>query len=87
MIVPVAAYSLLIMSFTIALEGTLSFLGVGLPPPDPTWGQMISDGVEELEEDAFISMIPSFFMLMTILALNLMGDRMRQFTDVKASSA
>ena len=86
-IVPVAAYSLLIMSFTIALEGTLSFLGVGLPPPDPTWGQMISDGVEELEEDAFISMVPSFFMFMTILALNLMGDRMRQFTDVKASSA
>ncbi len=86
-IVPVAAYSLLIMSFTIALEGTLSFLGVGLPPPDPTWGQMISDGVEELEEDPFISMVPSFFMFMTILALNLMGDRLRQFTDVKASSA
>jgi peptide/nickel transport system permease protein len=86
-IVPVAAYSLLIMSFTIGLEGTLSFLGVGLPPPDPTWGQMISDGIEELEDDPFISFVPSFFMFMTILSLNLMGDRMRQFTDVKASSA
>lgn len=86
-IVPVAACSLLIMSFTIGLEGTLSFLGVGLPPPDPTWGQMISDGIEELEDDPFISFVPSFFMFMTILSLNLMGDRMRQFTDVKASSA
>lgn len=86
-IVPVAAYSLLIMSFTIGLEGTLSFLGVGLPPPDPTWGQMISDGIEELEENPFIAFIPSFFMFMTILSLNLMGDRMRQFTDVKTSSA
>ncbi|MBT3989239.1 MAG: ABC transporter permease [Rhodospirillaceae bacterium] len=86
-IVPVAAYSLLIMSFTIALEGTLSFLGVGLPPPDPTWGQMISEGVEELEEDAFISFVPAAFMFLTILSLNLMGDRLRQFTDVKASSA
>ena len=86
-IVPVAAYSLLIMSFTIGLEGTLSFHGVGLPPPDPTWGQMISDGIEELEDDPFISFVPSFFMFMTILSLNLMGDRMRQFTDVKASSA
>jgi peptide/nickel transport system permease protein len=75
------------MSFTIGLEGTLSFLGVGLPPPDPTWGQMISDGIEELEDDPFISFVPSFFMFMTILSLNLMGDRMRQFTDVKASSA
>jgi peptide/nickel transport system permease protein len=86
-IVPLAAYSLLIMSFTIGLEGTLSFLGVGLPPPDPTWGQMISDGIEELEEDPYIAFIPSFFMFMTILSLNLMGDRLRQFTDIKSSSA
>jgi len=86
-IVPLAAYSLLIMSFTIGLEGTLSFLGVGLPPPDPTWGQMISDGIDELEEDPLIAFIPSFFMFMTILSLNLMGDRLRQFTDVKTSSA
>ncbi len=84
--VPVAAYSLLVMSFTIVLEGTLSFLGVGIPPPTPTWGRMISEGLDELSENPFISMYPSLFMFLTILSLNLMGDRLRTMTDVKASS-
>ncbi len=84
--VPVAAYSLLVMSFTIVLEGTLSFLGVGIPPPTPTWGRMISEGLDELSENPFISLYPSLFMFLTILSLNLMGDRLRTMTDVKASS-
>ncbi|MDA0238786.1 MAG: ABC transporter permease [Proteobacteria bacterium] len=86
-IIPLAAFSLLVMSFTIILEGTLSFLGVGIPPPTPTWGRMISEGVEELVENAWIAFVPSIFMFLTILSLNLMGDRLRQFTDVKASNA
>jgi len=86
-IIPVAAFSLLIMSFAIALEGTLSFLGVGIPPPTPTWGAMIAAGQEELADDPFIAFVPAFFMFMTILSLNLMGDRLRQFTDVKSSAA
>jgi peptide/nickel transport system permease protein len=84
--VPVAAFSLLIMSFTIVLEGGLSFLGVGLPPPTPTWGRMIADGIESLADDPKIVFIPSLFMFLTILSLNLMGDRLRAFTDVKASN-
>jgi len=85
--VPVAAFSLLIMSFTIVLEGGLSFLGVGLPPPTPTWGRMIADGIEGLADDPKIVFIPSLFMFLTILSLNLIGDRLRAFTDVKASNA
>ena len=85
-IVPVAAFSLLVMSFTIVLEGTLSFLGLGIPPPTPTWGRMISEGVEELVENPAIAFVPSFFMFLTILSLNLIGDRLRQLTDVKASN-
>lgn len=85
-LVPVAAYSLLVMSFTIVLEGTLSFLGVGIPPPTPTWGRMISEGLDELAENPFISFYPSLFMFFTILSLNLMGDRLRSMTDVKSSS-
>ena len=85
-IVPVAAFSLLIMSFTIVLEGGLSFLGVGLPPPTPTWGRMIADGIDVLAEDPRSVFIPSLFMFLTILSLNLMGDRLRSFTDVKASN-
>lgn len=86
-IVPVASYSLLVMSFTIVLEGTLSFLGVGIPPPTPTWGRMIAEGVEELAENPWISFVPSIFMFLTVLSLNLMGDRLRQLSDVRSSNA
>ena len=86
-VIPVAAYSLLVMSFTIVLEGGLSFLGVGLPPPTATWGGMIAAGVEEFLEDPAIAFVPAGFMFLTILSLNLMGDRLRSLTDVRAGNA
>lgn len=86
-LIPVAAFSLLVMSFTIVLEGGLSFLGVGLPPPTATWGSMIAEGVEEFLEDPKITFLPAGFMFLTILALNLMGDRLRSLTDVKSGNA
>jgi ABC-type dipeptide/oligopeptide/nickel transport system permease subunit len=85
-IIPVAAYSLLIMSFVITIESTLSFLGVGIPPPMPTWGKMIADGLDDLELEPQISLVPALFMYLTILALNLMGDRLRALTDVRAGN-
>lgn len=85
--IPVAAFSLLIMSYTIVLEGTLSFLGVGLPPPTPTWGRMIAEGLDELAENPQIAFLPSAFMFLTILSLNMMGDRLRQLTDIKSGNA
>lgn len=84
--IPVAAFSLLIMSYTIVLEGTLSFLGVGLPPPTPTWGRMIAEGLDELAENPQIAFLPSAFMFLTILSLNMMGDRLRQLTDIKSGN-
>lgn len=85
--IPVAAFSLLIMSFTIVLEGTLSFLGVGLPPPTPTWGRMIAEGIDELADHPQIAFLPSVFMFLTILSLNMMGDRLRQLTDIKSGNS
>lgn len=85
--IPVAAFSLLIMSFTIVLEGTLSFLGVGLPPPTATWGRMIAEGIDELADHPQIAFLPSVFMFLTILSLNMMGDRLRQLTDIKSGNS
>ena len=85
-IIPVAAFSLLVMSYTIILEGGLSFLGVGLPPPTATWGRMIAEGVEEFIEDPRVTFVPAAFMFLTILSLNIMGDRLRSLTDVRASN-
>jgi len=86
-LIPVAAYSLLVMSFAIILEGGLSFLGVGLPPPTATWGRMIADGVQQFVKDPRVTFVPAAFMFLTVLSLNLMGDRLRALTDVKASNA
>ena len=86
-LIPVAAYSLLIMSYTIVLEGTLSFLGAGLPPPTPTWGRMIAEGIDELADHPQIAFLPSAFMFLTILSLNMMGDRLRQLTDIKSGNS
>jgi peptide/nickel transport system permease protein len=86
-LVPVAAYSLLIMSYTIILEGGLSFLGVGIPPPTPTWGRMISEGLDRLYDNGAITFYPSVFMFLTILSLNIVGDKLRSLTDIKASAA
>lgn len=86
-LIPVAAYSLLIMSYTIVLEGTLSFLGAGLPPPTPTWGRMIAEGIDELADHPQIAFLPSAFMFLTILSLNMMGDRLRKLTDIKSGNS
>lgn len=83
-LIPVAAFSLLIMSYTIVLEGTLSFLGVGLPPPTPTWGRMIAEGLDQLVDHPQIAFLPSAFMFLTILSLNMLGDRLRQLSDIRS---
>lgn len=80
------AYVMLLMAFAIGLEGGLGFLGVGIQPPTPTWGGDIAKGFEEIVEAPHMTFIPAFFMFLTILSLNLMGDRLRKMSDAKASS-
>ncbi len=67
-------YALTMMSVMIVAEGSLSFLGVGVPPPTPSWGSMIAEGRESLERVPHISMIPAVAMFLTVLSLNLLGD-------------
>jgi len=65
----------------ILLESTLSFLGVGIPPPAPTWGVMIADGRRFITEAWWMSVFPGVFMALTILALNQLGDWVRDRLD------
>ena len=71
-------YGLTMMSVMIVAEGSLSFLGVGVPPPIPSWGSMIAEGRESLERVPHVSMIPAAAMFLTVLSLNLLGDALRQ---------
>ena len=73
--------STLQVGYVILLEGTLSFLGVGVPPPNPAWGLMIADGRGFLATGWWMSLFPGLAMLLTVLAVNLMGDWLRDHLD------
>jgi peptide/nickel transport system permease protein len=70
-------FGLLGMGVTIILEGALSFLGLGVPPPEPSWGNMIFDGQAVLSAEPKLVLLPSAFLFVTVLAFNLLGDALR----------
>ena len=75
------AYFLLLIAIIIVAEGILSFLGLGVPPPTPSWGSMIAEGRDSLDGAPHIAFIPAAAMFLTVLAFNLVGDALRALTD------
>ena len=69
------------LGFVIILEATLSFLGAGIPPPTPTWGQMVADGRDYLETAWWLSVFPGLAIAVVVLSFNLLGDWLRDHTD------
>lgn len=84
-LLPLLAYMLLVMGMVIIAEGGLGFLGLSVPSPAPSWGGMIAEGRDVLEQSPHVSMIPTGVMFLTIMAVNLMGDRMRVWFDSRES--
>ena len=84
-LLPVLAYSFIIVAVVIVLEGVLSFLGLGVPHPAPSWGSMISDGRELLGEAPHVSFIPAVVMFLTVLSFNMLGDTLRKVLDTRES--
>ncbi len=70
-------FGLLGMGVVIILEGALSFFGLGIPPPNPSWGNMIFDGQGILSAEPRLVLVPSAFLFVTVLAFNLLGDALR----------
>ncbi len=86
-VLPVAAYALVVVAFAIVVEGTLSFLGLSVPSPMPSWGGMIAEGRESLGETPHISFIPATVMFLTVLSFNLVGDTIRsKLADLRESA-
>ena len=85
-IIPMLIYALLFVSRIIVIEGVLSFLGLSVPPPQPTWGNMIADGQADLATEPYICFFPSLLMFLTVLSINLIGERLRARTDVRGSA-
>ena len=71
------------VGYVILLEGTLSFLGVGIPPPTPAWGLMVATGRSLIVSAWWVSFFPGLAIVLTVLVLNLIGDWLRDRLDPK----
>jgi peptide/nickel transport system permease protein len=78
---PLLAFFLLAVAVIIVAEGSLSFLGLGVPPPISSWGSMIGEGRESLEVAPRLAFLPAIAMFLTVLSFNLIGDTLRALTD------
>ncbi|WP_327133957.1 ABC transporter permease [Streptomyces sp. NBC_01343] len=78
---PVIAYTTLLIPGMISTEAALSYLGVGVRPPTPSWGQMIAESVAFYETDPMYFVIPSTFLFLAVLAFTLLGDALRDILD------
>jgi len=81
---PILVYATLIIPTNILTEAALSFLGVGIPKPNPSWGGMLSDAIEFYRADPMFMIIPGGMIFITVLAFNLFGDGLRDALDPKA---
>jgi peptide/nickel transport system permease protein len=74
----------LMMANAILLEAALGFLGVGVRPPEPSWGNMIGDGVSHILTGPHLAIVPGLMLVITVLALNAFGDGVRDAFDPRA---
>ena len=74
----------LMVANAILLEAALGFLGVGVQPPEPSWGTMIGDGVDHILSGPHLAIVPGVMLVLTVLALNVFGDGARDAFDPRA---
>ena len=74
----------LMVANAILLEAALGFLGVGVQPPEPSWGTMIGDGVKHILSGPHLAIVPGVMLVLTVLSLNIFGDGVRDAFDPRA---
>jgi oligopeptide transport system permease protein len=82
---PLIVYTTLTIPAVMLLEAFISFLGLGVQPPASSWGSLISDGVETMEEYPWLLIFPGIVLSATLFALNFLGDGLRDALDVRSS--
>jgi peptide/nickel transport system permease protein len=81
LVAPIIVYTSLGIATTVLFEATLSYIGLGVQPPTPSWGQMISDGQNYYLSAPFLVIFPGLAIMITVLAFNLVGDGLRDAFD------
>ncbi len=80
---PFTVQATLALSGAILTEATMSFLGLGIQPPDPSWGSMLSEARTYMEMAPWMVVFPALFIIFTILSFNILGDALRDALDPK----
>lgn len=81
---PVIIYASLTVPGVMLLEATLSFLGLGIQPPAASWGVLINDGASQIENSPWLILFPGGIFALTLLALNFLGDGLRDALDPRS---
>lgn len=75
---PLLAYAMVTVGVAMLLEASLSYLGLGIRPPHPTWGNMIINAQTTMTDHPWLLVLPSLFLLVTVMTLNLVADAVRR---------
>jgi peptide/nickel transport system permease protein len=87
LVAPIIVYATLFIPANILLEAALSFLGVGVQPPQASWGKMLSDATEIFDTAWWYMLFPGMALLLTVLAFNLVGDGLQDALNPKGSQS
>jgi peptide/nickel transport system permease protein/oligopeptide transport system permease protein len=85
LVAPIIVYSTLLIPTNILFEAALSFLGVGVTPPTPSWGGMLTLAVPIYSSDPWYMLVPGMAIFVTVMAFNLLGDGLRDALDPRAN--
>jgi peptide/nickel transport system permease protein len=80
---PIIVNATLIVAEAILIESTLSFLGFGIQPPTPSWGNLLTDAIASTEEHWWLTVFPGLAIFFTVLAVNFVGDGLRDALDAR----
>jgi peptide/nickel transport system permease protein len=83
---PIIVLATSVFGWVVLSESALSFLGVGVPPPAPTWGNMLSSARPYMENAVWLSIVPGLCIAFTLLGVNLFGDALRDWFDPRRNS-
>ena len=84
LVAPIVVYSTLLIPTNILFEAALSFLGVGINPPTPSWGGMLNQAIDFYRIDPMFMLVPGLAIFLTVMAFNLLGDGLRDALDPRA---
>lgn len=83
---PIIVQTTVTVAFAILAEAALSFVGLGIQPPEPSWGAMLNTGKIYLEQHPYLTVFPGLFIMVAVLGFNLLGDGIRDVLDPRVEA-